>query len=410
MNRFPFLGVPFVFLLPGLLFASSHPHAHPHSAAPSTILHDVAVIDVATGRVAPHRDILISSGRISRIRPAGTRERGQRYVIPALWDMHVQVAAGEVRPDRYLVSGVAFVRDMGSDLKRIRAMQARISRGEIAGPRIFASGAAVSDEPAAPGSNMPVNVIRTPDDARRAFDSYYDQRVDLIGILSLDARSFEALAERSRQDGVPFAGFVPDSVPANLAAEDRMVSMERLSGIGLACSSRQDELRAKLIAAKTNRDETAIESVNREIEDSYDPAAAATLFDLLRRYGIRQTPSLTWWAREGNGSDYEFAAKLTREMAREGVPILAGTGGGEPGTELHHELELLVSAGLSPVDALRAATIEPARLMRRDDLGQVKQGFEADLLVLRANPLADIRNTRAIDEVIVRGGKFDRAK
>jgi imidazolonepropionase-like amidohydrolase len=89
------------------------------------------------------------------------------------------------------------------------------------------------------------------------------------------------------------------------------------------------------------------------------------------------------------------------------VAILAGTDTGEPGTvpgiELHRELELLETAGLSPAEALRAATLAPAKLMRRDDLGEVKKGATADLVVLTANPLADVRNTRAIDEVIVRG-------
>jgi imidazolonepropionase-like amidohydrolase len=97
-------------------------------------------------------------------------------------------------------------------------------------------------------------------------------------------------------------------------------------------------------------------------------------------------------------------------MARAGVPILAGTDTGEPGTvpgvELHRELELLESAGLSPAEVLRAATLEPAKLMRRDDLGEVKKGSMADLVVLTANPLSDVRNMRAIEEVVVRGKTF----
>jgi len=153
-----------------------------------------------------------------------------------------------------------------------------------------------------------------------------------------------------------------------------------------------------------------------EVIATWDPSKAASLWDLFRRYGVRQTPMLTWWRRraclkppqpESDQAHYDFALKLTREMARAAVPILAGTDTGEPGTapgfELHRELELLQSAGLTPAQALRAATLEPAKLMRRDDQGEVKKGNIADLVVLTANPLEDIHNTRAIAEVILRG-------
>jgi imidazolonepropionase-like amidohydrolase len=372
--------------------------------APSSIVHDVSVVDVAAAQLLPHRDIVIRGERITDIRPAAARDRRERYVIPGLWDMHVHLWNEDPQLSLYVINGVTTVRDMGSDLKHVRLLQARIARGEIAGPRIYVSGPAVSGSPAPPDSPLPVNVIRTPNEARRIFDVYYDERVDVIRTLNLDARSFEALAERSRHDGIPFAGTLPDSIPAAVAALDRMVSMERLSGIGLACSSKQNELRARLQMA-TRAD---AQTVDAEIVETYDATAANSLWDLFRRYGVRQTPMLTSWSRpESDRAHYDFALKLTHEMARAGVAILAGTDTGEPGTvpgvELHRELELLETAGLSPAEVLRTATLEPAKLMRRDDLGEVRKGSIADLVVLTANPLSDIRNTRAIEEVIVRG-------
>jgi hypothetical protein len=284
---------------------------------------------------------------------------------------------------------------------------------------------------------MPVNVVRTPNEARRIFDAYYDDRVDVIRTLDLDARSFEALAERSRHDGIAFAGTLPDSVPAADAALDRMVSMEHLFGIGLACSSKETELRARLRAATS----AEAQALDTEIMDTYDAAAANSLWDLFRRYGVRQTPMLTSWSRmaclngpveglsslapstraawkpqqpESDRAHYDFALKLTHDMARAGVPILAGSDTGEPwtvpGIELHRELELLTAAGLSPAEALRAATLEPAKLMRPDDPGEIRKGSIADLVVLTANPLSDIRNTRAIEQVILRGKAFHGAR
>jgi hypothetical protein len=393
-------------LIPVFLFAARRERQRAPEARPST-LHDVAVVDVAAAQLLQHRDIIIRGEQIAEIRPATTHRRGERYVIPGLWDMHVHLWNEDPKLGSYLANGVTTVRDMGSDLKHVRLVEARIARGEMAGPRIYASGAAVSASPTPPDSRMPVKVIRTPNEARHIFDVYYDERVDVIRTLNLDARSFEALAERSRHDGIPFAGTLPDSVPAADAALDRMVSMERLSGIGLACSSRQSELRARLQTVTP----AEAQGLDAEIMDTYDAAAANSLWDLFRRYGVRQTPMLTSWSRANSDQAYyDFALQLTREMARAGVAILAGTDTGEPGTvpgvELHRELELLETAGLSPAEALRAATLEPAKLMRRDDLGEVKKGATADLVVLTANPLADVRNTRAIDEVIVRGKIF----
>ena len=427
MIRFPAL-----LLLPLLLTAAPHrSHKRPQAPeAPASIVPDVAVVDVATGQILPHRDILVRGQRIAGIRPATSRSRRERYVIQGLWDMHVHLWNEDPQTGLYLANGVTSVRDMGDDLKRIRLLQARIALGEIPGPHIYTAGAVVSSTPAEPGLRMPVNIVRTPDEARHIFDTYYDQRVDLIGIRDLDARSFEALAERSRHDGIPVAGDLPDSVPAADAALDRMVSMEHLFGIGLACSSKQEQLRARSL--------TAHEKLDAAIMDTYDAPTAASLWDLFRRYGVRQTPMLTWWNRraclngaadgiayvaestrgawkpaqpETDQAHCDFAMKLTRDMARAGVPILAGTDTGEPwtapGFELHRELELLQSAGLTPAQALRAATLEPAKLMRRDDQGEVKKGAIADLVVLTANPLADVRNTRAIDEVVVRGKTID---
>jgi hypothetical protein len=333
-------------LIPVFLFAARRERQRAPEARPST-LHDVAVVDVAAAQLLQHRDIIIPGEQIAEIRPATTHRRGERYVIPGLWDMHVHLWNEDPKLGSYLANGVTTVRDMGSDLKHVRLVEARIARGEMAGPRIYASGAAVSASPTPPDSRMPVKVIRTPNEARHIFDVYYDERVDVIRTLNLDARSFEALAERSRHDGIPFAGTLPDSVPAADAALDRMVSMERLSGIGLACSSRQSELRARLQTVTP----AEAQGLDAEIMDTYDAAAANSLWDLFRRYGVRQTPMLTSWSRANSDQAYyDFALQLTREMARAGVAILAGTDTGEPGTvpgiELHRELELLETAGL----------------------------------------------------------------
>jgi imidazolonepropionase-like amidohydrolase len=401
-----------------------------------TILRDVSVVDVAAGRIEAHRDVVVRGSRIAAVRPAAARSKAVRYVIPGLWDMHVHLWFPHSQFPLYIANGVTGVRDMGSDLKRVRRWQAEIARGEVLGPRIYACGSplstAASDDP-----NLPITVVTNPREAREAFIRYYDEKVDFIKVLNLSEKSFEALAEVSRHDGIPFAGHLPLGVPAAEAAEDRMVSMEHLFGVGLACSSRQSELRNQALTGDTA-------TLAADTIASFDAREAAALWDLFRRYDVRQTPTLDLWARMSGvdtgastpelryvekgvrekwkapeklatQAQYDFALQLTGAMAKAGVPILAGTDTGDPwtvpGVELHKELGLLVKAGLTPAQALRAATMEPARLMHRErEFGEVKAGFEADLVVLGGDPLADIANTRRIEEVVVRGRVVDRAE
>jgi len=143
---------PVLLLLPLLLTAAPHrSHKRPQAPeAPPSIVPDVAVVDVATGQILPHRDILLRGERIAEIRPATSRSRRERFVIPGLWDMHVHLWNEDPQTGLYLANGVTSVRDMGDDLDRIRLLQARIARGEIPGPRIYAAGAVVSSTPAEP--------------------------------------------------------------------------------------------------------------------------------------------------------------------------------------------------------------------------------------------------------------------
>lgn len=407
-------------------------------SGPVTVIEDVAVVDVIAGRVTPHQDVVVRGGQIATVRDAVKRGREVRYVIPGLWDMHVHLWFPQSQMAMYVANGVTGVRDMGTDLRRVREWQKEIGAGTRVGPRIYACGSPMSTV-ASDAEDMPVNVIRTPQEARAVFDRYYDQRVDFIKVLNLSKGEFDALAEVSRHDGIPFAGHLPWEVSAFEAAQDRMMSMEHLFGVGVACSRKENELRERGIAARDKRDSAAVRAVNAEVIRTYDPVGALALWDTFRRYEVWQTPTLSLWERmtdperheegvrfveaavrnkwkpaaaQSEKAEADFAARLTGDMAKAGVGILAGTDTGDPwtapGFELHHELELLVKAGLTPAQALRAATSEPAKLMRRErELGQVRAGFAADLVVLRGNPLDRIENTRNIEKVMLRGKMLD---
>ncbi len=376
--------------------------AAPAATGPVSILSDVSVVDVVTGTITPHQDVVMRGEKIAEIRRTATPGKTIRYAIPGLWDMHVHLWNRESQFAQYLANGVTGLRNMGADAVRVKRWQA-----EPGSPRIYTTMAPIATKSS--GAQLPVTVVQTPADAKRAFDIAYNGQMNFINILDMPANAFETLAEASRHDGVPFAGHLPDSVSAVTAAQDRMSSMEHLFGVGLACSSKEEELRNRKLLLGDKPDPAEAAKLDAEIISSYDPFTAKQVFGEFKRFNLRQTPTLTFWERRKDAkAQYDFALFLTGEMSKAGVPFLAGTDSGEagttPGLELHRELELLVKAGLSPAQALRSATLEPAAMMRKaGELGQLKKGFAADVVVLDANPLADIRNTRKIRQVILRG-------
>ena len=440
-----------LFLVPPLLAAQPKQ---------TLVIRDVAIVDMNTGAVSPHNGIAIRGDRIvavgplSKIRipaPMKTISGAGKFVIPGLWDMHVHLWYKDNQFPLYLANGVTGVRDMGSSMKQIHAWRAEMKRGQLLGPRIVACGSPVTGVGHKSHIRMPLIELRSPQEARHAFDVLDDQmEVDCINVLSdVSKTSYQAVAEVSRHWGVPIVGHVPDSMTAMEAAFARQSTMEHLFGLMLACSSDEDSLRDKRAEALRKGDAAAMARVDTAVLETYDQRKASVLFDRFRIYDVRQTPTLVMRRRmaflnvqelldsphlryvdqsirrswpdisknEGALSaeqqlvvrkEYERLLTLVRDMDRASVPILAGTDTGDPftvpGFELHDELELLVKAGLTPLHALRSATVEPARLIRQEStLGVVKPQYLADLVLLDANPILDIRNTRRVSAVVVNG-------
>ncbi|MDQ6699945.1 MAG: amidohydrolase family protein, partial [Acidobacteriota bacterium] len=393
------------------------------------VIRDVSVIDTNTGAVEPHSSVAIRGDRIVAVGPASkvkvpaavkTISGTGKYVIPGLWDMHVHLWYKDHQFPLFLANGVTGVRDMGSRMKQIDAWRAQIKSGQLIGPRIVACGSPVNGPGQKPDPLMPVIELRSPADARRAFDTLdNDMKVDCIEVLSdVPKNSYLALAEVSRHWGVPIVGHLPNSMGAMEAANARQSSMEHLYGLLLSCSSQEEELREQRAVAVRKSDGAALERIGAAILESYDPRKAAILFDRFKLYDVRQTPTLVMRKRAaflstselvGNPhlryvdqsirkswpdpskreaaysadqqfllrKEYERLFRLVHDMDQAGVPLLAGTDSGDPhtvpGFDLHDELELLVKAGLTPLRALRTATVEPARLIRQEEnLGAVR--------------------------------------
>jgi imidazolonepropionase-like amidohydrolase len=390
-------------------------------AAASIAIQDVSVIDVASGTARPHMTVVIDDGKISRVGlassiqlPAATRivSGKNKFLIPGLWDMHVHLYYKQYLP-LFVAFGVTGVQDMGSNFSQVRAWRDEIEKGSAIGPRILTSGPPVdggsSDDP-----KLPLLVARTADQARQAFDQLYKMDVDFIKVLSrLPRDAYFALAEQARHWDLRMVGHIPSNVTAQEAVEARQKSLEHMFGITKSVANEEQ---------------------------------AAKFFEHCTLTGTRVSPTLVLWLRMSHIDDTRLMNdpqlqivpasirstwpdvsddptslkiqvwriyRLVALAKRAKTEILAGTDTGDPyvipGAALHDELEQLVHAGLTPRDALEAATLAPARFFEAETtMGAIEKSKLADMVLLDANPLDDIRNVRKVQGVFTHGRYYAR--
>jgi imidazolonepropionase-like amidohydrolase len=368
--------------------------------AAAIVIRDVTVIDGTGSPPLPRQTMVITGKRISQIGPTARVKipagatvidgRG-RYAIPGLWDMHVHLWSDRNQLPLYVARGVTGVRDMGSDFSRTNRWRTAVEAGTSIGPHVVTSGPAV-DGRAGRDPRLPVLVALTPDDGRRTFDQLDGMDADFISVQAdLPRDSYIALAERARKWRLPFSGEVPSAISVMEAIEARQSSIDRLAGLPAACS---------LDAARA--------------AETFDEGRAREVFRRSAMMGTRHVPMLHSWEREGK-KNFELANRMVKLMRECGVEVLAGTDTGEtattPGLTLHRELELLVKAGFTPMQALQSATLFPARFLEWDSaVGVLKRGMVADIVLLDANPLADIRNVSRVSGVFSRGRYLNQAQ
>lgn len=417
------------FRIPVVAMAMALANSNAAEPAHSFVIRDVTVVDVAGGTLEPHRDVYIRGEKITSVGPASkvpskvrTVSGAGKYLIPGLWDMHVHLWDSDPRFQGFLANGVTGVRDMGSNFARVREWRREIERGAIAGPRIFTSGPPLAGVDDAPDPRISARLVRNAEEARRAFDDLDDMHVDFIEVLpGLRSEAFFALTEFTRHWGHRVAGNLPDSVNALQAVDARQGSIEDLEGILLSCSGDERDVRKQWREARREKDPAAIAKATQAMMDTYNKRKAAQLFTDMRIYEVLATPMLIARKRtftavgpepDAPGMlarvEYQRLAQLLKDMADGGVGFLTGTDTGLPnavaGLDLHVEMELMVEAGLTPAQVLRAASANPARALRHEaDLGGIRAGNYADLVLLDANPLSDIANTRKIEGIFTNG-------
>ena len=421
----------------------------------TVVIRRVTIIDVARGRRLADQTVVMQGTRITAVGPhdsaavpSGSRvvEGRERYLIPGLWDMHVHTvgAHGVAMLPVYVAYGVTGVRDMGADLGILRPARARIASGAMVGPRIVMAGP-ILDGPL--GAPMPAEHrrwrIEVTDTvaARRLVDSIAAAGADFIKVHErLAAPVYHAIADQARQRGLGIAGHAPASLGPAAASAAGQRSIEHLVNVPIPCTAREaEELQAR------SGFEALFGRCSRE-----DPAP---LMQGFAERGTWHTPTLVVQARLALGAGAtpgdpglrhvpaSVRATLSEVMPidaprppddvrlrlqrlirkrieqvgalhRAGVGLLVGSDAPAvaPGWSVHEEMRLFVDAGMSTLEALRAATRAPAMFLgAADSLGTIAPGFAADLVLLEADPLADIRNTTRIAAVIANGRLLDRA-
>ncbi len=428
-----------------------------------TVITHATVLNPGTSSVQRNRTVVITGDRITSVSDADKFQLPKnarvidatgQYLIPGLWDMHVHSAFGDWFPGGrdiilplFIANGVTGVRDMGGDVPVLMEWRKEIASGEIVGPRMVISGPMLDAYLPNGKLRFPSSIaVSTPATAVAAVDSLKAQGVDFIKVQSVISHdAYLAAAAEAHKQGLPIVGHVPDKVRIQEVVEAGQKSIEHLMGIFEGCSTEEDKFikgEGNLKLLLTTQDQQRCDSLIRLLaqnqtwqvptlawqrggtfldqrdlkHDPLDKYVPAYWRDVTwRRFTDEMMPDLL---RDPLALRQEYFAhnlQMVGAMHRAGVPFMAGTDTAPgvyivPGFSLHDELANFVEAGFTPMEALQTATSNPAKFLGMEaSFGSVEPGKVADLVLLSANPLEDIRNTRKISIVVADGQIFDRA-
>jgi len=442
MKRVVFL--PFAFLLAGILRAQTSPTV--------LVLRGGTLVNVASGKEISDSVIVMRGERIEQVGSGNTGipdgaqiiDAKGKWIIPGLIDSHAHAENPDDTPfSLYLTNGVTTIRNPGGNITVLRLTRERLLRGELIGPRLFFSGPLLDGVPPVwPDLSL---LVDTPQRARSAVNFLADQGVDFVKVYNnVKEPELRAIVETAKELELPVAGHIPRSMTMTHAIELGMTRLEHIRVTGremlsldeaqkidlLPLGSREpllwqrfdlqsEKMRAlvqRLARSKIFLDPTLVAAEVTEVPtldaDRNDPNNQYLSPTVVERYVNFKSPlyELPPDLQAAGAEAFHKQEKFVGMCNRAGVKIIAGTDGPGigsllPGFGLHRELELLVVSGLSPLQALRAATLTAAEALGKEDrLGTIEPGKFADMVVLNADPLQEIQNLRKI-YLVVQGGK-----
>jgi len=454
----------FTLLLIALLPTSLVAQVNQTAQSPSLVFTHVTVIDVTGAPSKSDMTVIVTGNRISAVGKTGkvrvpknaqVVDASGKFLIPGFWDMHVHLQETTPFP-LFIANGVLGVRHMGGNLKQVYEWREQVRQGKLLAPRIVACGSVVES------FNEP-DIVKatTAAEGREAVLINVKQGADFIKVYNPSREAYFALVAEAKKQNIPIAGHVPIAVTSFEASAAGQRSFEHLGNILRSVST----LEPSVIEQRTNEtvkpsakpdDLSAIPArlaAATKIElETYDAEKANRLFAAFVKNKTWQVPTLATkrplslvddgtffndarmkyitakeledWKPENNfflkyrtpefivmkKKLYQKELELTGAMHKAGVPFMTGTdvpgAYTYPGFSLHDELALFVQNGFTPLEALQAATINPAKFLGLEkSLGTVEKGKVADLVLLDANPLENIANTKRISGVVV-GGRY----
>ena len=442
------------------VFACAGPPLPPTTLA----ILDVQVLPMDDETVLDNQMVLIHEDQIVAVVPAERRrvpagarvvEGNGRYVIPGLWDMHVHAISD---PDDaiartlplFLAHGVTGVRDMGSTLEALVETRKRLADDErVLAPRLVAAGPLLDGTRKPWYRDLPL-ILESPEDVRAELTRLRDAGVGFFKVYDdLAPGTYQAIAEAAEELAMPFAGHPPTTVGWTAAATAGQHSVEHLGLPALKdCIDDYDTWFSRSIGARFGEGYDAYYRVLEQAWEAIDWQRCDAMLQALADHDVYFTPTLgmeindrgrvdldaiegmlpqsrDWCRTTLDGIDqadpelreavYARLGSTLRRAKDAGVVLLAGSDSENyclaPGAGLQTELALLVEAGLTPYEALRAATRDAAEAVGFGDRsGRVAPGYWADLVLLEANPLEDVTRTRTIAGLVAAGRWIDSSE
>lgn len=412
---------------------------------PTIAVTHVGVIDSEHGRFVPDQTVLIRDGRITAVGPAAdvmipagadVVDGKNRFLTPGFADMHVHLYT-EGDAFTYVANGVTTVRNMAGDTSHL-ALRARIASGQLVGPRIITAGPVVEGAPLSHPDNVR---LESPAAVRPELTRQRAAGYDFVKVYNRLARPvYDSLVAVAGELGLPVAGHVPFAVGLDGALTARQASIEHFRGYIQALLPRSatppsDASFRDWSVAWTQIDDGRIASLVAQTVAAgvwnvptfaftvHELSPAAAHAQLLARTHVRHLSlaglptnrATTSYLRAFTEADYvaaqhglEAQFRLAMALDAAGAKLLVGTDSWLAGYAFVDELELLVRAGLTPARVIRMATLDAARFLGEDaEWGKVVAGQRANLVLLDADPLVDIRNARRVRAVVLNGRLLD---
>jgi imidazolonepropionase-like amidohydrolase len=400
-----------------------------------TLIDGTGAAPVADAAVVIRNGRIVAAGPRSKVKipkDANVVDAHGKTILPGLWDMHAHFEQVEWGPI-YLAAGVTTVRDCGNEFEFITAVRDAIAQGRGLGPRLLLAGIVDGSSTYTIG----VERVDTPEQARMWTDRYHAAGFQQMKIYSsVKLEELKAVADEAHRLGMTVTGHVPEGLNAYqaiAAGQDQINHIQYIADIMKAPlpenASRFDRFKA---GANIDLQSPEAQKALAFLKDHHtvvDPTIALMEFFTattakppasfepgVNKVAPELAEQLTDVAPPNDRSEigekvFEKELAIVGALHRAGIPIVAGTDQTVPGHSLHREIELYVQAGFTPMEAIQAATIVPARAMGIEkDSGTVAKGKRGDLILVNGNPLDDIHNIRNVEYVITNGTMFHTAE